>query len=246
MVSGLESNVVPIKEYDLLTNDEDRQMYLHYMATQRHTAAGFNAIFQNDNRGTIPQGSHPVNSAIFHGLPNFPAILSISGLIFGAENIMVGLTLPYLISIILIFLTLNTNLDLKKSTSFIATLIFALSPLVIWVAKASLTEIYLAMIVSMFCFFLTDKNKNSTYLLWIPISAFAFFHVSIYGLMPMFVVLFFGLTMYKKDFGTWLSGVISIIIYGVGFFVMTHVAPQYAFDNHRPLVEQLLRNIRLL
>jgi hypothetical protein len=237
MTGGLESNVISIKEYNLLTNDEDRQLFLHYLITQRLTEGGFDSNLQNVTRGTVPQGLHSDDLAFFHGLPNLPALLSVSGLMFGAEHIMMGLTLPYLISIILVFLTLDINLGLKKSTSVIATLIFALSPLVIWISKASLTEIYTAMIISMFCFFITDKKAKTSFLLWIPITAFAFIHVSIYGLMPMFIVLLFGLAMYKRDFGAWLSGVISVMMYCVGYIVMTHAAPSYTFMNYSRLIE---------
>ena len=100
MSEGLNSNVLPVKEYDLMTNDEDRQLFIHYLEQQRFTSGGFYSIAHNDNRGTMPHGEYPENSAIFHGLHNFPAILSIAGQIFGAEYIMAGMTLPYLISII--------------------------------------------------------------------------------------------------------------------------------------------------
>jgi len=236
MSEGLNDSIIPIKEYDLMTNDEDRELFLRFTETQELAAGGFYPISQNDNRGTIPQGAFPVNSAMFHGLPNLPAVLSITGRIFGTEHIMIGLTLPYLISIVLIFLTLNVNLELKKSTSAIGALIFALCPFVLWTSKASLTEIYLAMMIAMFCFYLTDKERTSSFLLWIPVSAFAFFHVSVYALMPMFIVLFIGMALYKRSKGALVSGIISVITYCAGYVVMTHVAPSYTFTNYRNII----------
>jgi hypothetical protein len=241
MIDGLESNVVPVKEYELLTNDEDRALFLEQLKQQELSWLGFNAIEWNENRGTISPGTNPVNSAIFHGLVNLPALLSISGMIFGAEHLMHALTLPYLVSIVLIFLTLNVNLGFSKSTSFIPTLIFALSPIVLWTSKASLTEIYLTMIIAMLMFYLTDKERNSSWMLWIPVAAFAFFHVSIYTVMPMIVLIFIGMTIYQRSLGAWVSGVISVIMFALGYLAMTYASPQYTFDNYWRIFELINR-----
>ena len=235
MTSGLENKVVTIKEYDMLTNEPDRQLFLQAMNTQALASVGFYPIRNNDNRGTIKPGTYPVNSAIFHGLPNLPALLSITGKIFGTEHIMHGLTLPYLIAIILIFIALDLNLGLSKLTCSIVTMLFAVSPIILWTSKASLTEIYLAMIISLFIFYLANKDSNHSWLLFIPVLAFSFFHVSIYTVMPMFVLLFLGLSLYRRDFGAWLSGVLSVMFYGIGYMVMSYCGPQYVFNNYRHL-----------
>jgi len=236
MIDGLNSNVVPVKEYELLTNEGDRQIFMQSLQSQYLTLPGFYFAGNNENRGTIPPGTNPPNSAIFHGLQNLPALLSIGGMILGTEYLMHILTIPYLITIILIFLTLNVNFGFSKLTSSIPTLIYALSPVVLWTSKASLTEIFLSMIIALFIFYLTSKEKTSSWLLWVPTAAFAFFHVSIYVVMPMFMILFIGLALYKKDVGAWFSGLMTVIFFAVGYLVMTFVAPQYTFGNYMPLV----------
>jgi len=240
MVEGLESNVVQLKEFNLMLNDEDKQLFLDTMDTHGFSG-GFDPIYEHESRGAIPPGTYPINSGVFYGLPNFPALLSISGLIFGSENIMHGLTLPYLIAIVLLFITLNLNLGLSKSTSLIVTLIFAISPMVLWTSKASLTEIYLAMLISMFCFYLTDRESIASWLLWIPVSTFAFFHVSIYTVMPMFIVLFIGLILIQQDLGAWFSGILSIVLYGVGYIAMSFSSPAYTFKNYMRMFKILER-----
>lgn len=233
MVDGLDSRVVPVKEYELMTNDEDRQEFLMYMNAEYLSWLGFYAMQGNETQGTIQPGTFPINSAIFHGLQNLPALLSITGKIFGVENLMHGLTLPYLISIALIFITLNLNFGFSKWTSSIATAIFALSPIVLWVSKASLTESYLAMFMSLLIYGLTSKEESQSWLLWIPVAAFAFFHVSIYLIMPMFVLLFIGLAIYRRDKGILFSGAASVVLYALGFLVMTFSSPGYTTRNYR-------------
>jgi len=239
MVDGLDSRIVPVKEYELMTNDEDRQEFLNYMKREYLSWSGFYPMQSNETQGTIQPGTYPVNSAIFHGLQNLPAMLSITGKIYGAEQIMHGLTLPYIISIVLIFITLNINFEFNKWTSSIATIVFALSPVVLWVSKASLTESYLAMFMSLFIYGLTCKEKIQSWLLWIPVSAFAFFHVSIYLIMPIFVLLFIGLAIYRRDKGILFSGAASTILYAVGFLVMTFSSPGYTTRNYRWLFKLL-------
>jgi len=241
MIDGLESNVVTVKEYELLTNDLDRQIFLENLRLQQFTGLGFYAIEFNEGRGTIPAGANPINSAIFHGLPNLPALQSVSGMMFGAEYLMHALTLPYLITIVLIFITLNINFGFSKLTSSIPTLVYALSPLVLWTSKASLTEIYLSMLIALLIYYLTSNGKASSWLLWIPVAAFAFFHVSIFVIMPMLVIIFIGLALYKRDVGAWFSGLMAILFYAIGYLSMTFVAPQYTFDNYMRLFVPLRR-----
>ena len=232
MANGIESNVLTFKEYDILESDYDRQLFLQRLAEQRFTDIGKYIILHNENRGTIEPGAYPPNSAILHGFQNVPAILSVSAMTFGIEHMMHGLTLPYITAIILIYIMLNVNLSLSKLTTSIATAVFMISPSVLMTSKAALTEIYLALIITLFLFLLTSKDKKYSYLLWIPVSAFAFTHVSIYIIMPMFVILFIGLALQKKDLGAWASGVLSLLLYGAGFLVMSYSSPEYTFDHY--------------
>jgi len=233
MVDGFDSRVVPIKEYDLLTDNEDIQTFLGAMNREYLSGLGFYPIERNEIQGLITPGTYPVNSAVFHGLQNLPALLSVTGKIFGAENLMHGLTLPYLISLVLIFKTLNMHLGFNKWTASIATLLFALSPVVLWTSKASLTEVYLAMFMSLFAYYLTGKDKILSWLLWIPVTAFAFLHVSIYLIMPMFIALFIGLALYRRDKGVLFSGFMSVVLYAIGFLVMSFSSPLYTTRNYR-------------
>ncbi|MGB8452465.1 MAG: hypothetical protein WCD89_09040 [Anaerocolumna sp.] len=237
MANGLTDKAVTIKEYELLTDDKDKTAFMQLVQDQRMSAAGAYIIANNENRGTIEPGTYPVNSFVFHGLPNLPALLSIAGMIFGEEHIMLGLTPPFLIAVVLLFIILNLNLKLSKVTSTFITTMFVVSPLVLWTSKASLTEIFLAMIIIVLLYYLTSNSTNASSHLWVPIAAFAFFHVSIYTIMPMFVLLYIGLTIYRRDFGAWLSGVLSVVFYLLGFLAMAFAEPQYTFDNYISLAK---------
>lgn len=242
MVEGINSHVVPVKEYDLLLNDHDREMFLRhdvwpFWSGHQLTSYGFYPMWVQEERGLMELGSYPAGSGIFHGFANIAAIISIPGIIFGEQHMMHALTIPYLVSIVLIFMTLNLNLGLSKVTATIGALIFALSPLVLWTSKVALTEIYLAMMIVCFIYFLTEGKLS--YLLWVPVAAFSFFHVSVYLVMPMFLLVFFYMIICTKDFGAWISGVLAVVFYAIGYFAMAYANPIYTFMNYGMLVEPL-------
>ena len=235
LANGQKKSVVYIKEYDLLSDGNDRKIFMESLNNSTLAGPGFYNITANANLGTLKPGRQPENSAIFHGLPNMSALLSISGVILGIEHIMQGLTLPYIITILLVFITLNNNLRLRISTSSAMTALYSMSPNLLWVSKSSLTEIYLTMIISLFLFFLTSKYVKDTWLLSIPVLGFSFFHVSIYTIMPMFVLLFMGLVLYRRELGAWVSGSLSVLFYCIGYIIMCFAAPLYTFSDYYPL-----------
>lgn len=172
---------------------------------------------------------------IYHGIPNFPALLSLSGMIFGAAGMMGILTVAYLVTIVVLYLTLDRNLGLSKLTTGIACGAFALSPLVLWVSKTSLTEIFLALIMSVFLYLVTSESATIKALAWVPVAAFSFFHVSIYTLMPVFVVVTIYVMVTTRTVGTLVSALLTVVSFGAGTLAMTLTSPQYTFDNYRHL-----------
>lgn len=170
---------------------------------------------------------------IYHGIPNFPALLSLSGMIFGAAGMMAILTVAYILTIVLLYLTLDRNLRLSKLTTGIACGAFALSPLVLWVSKTSLTEIFLALIMTVFLYLATSESATIKALTWVPVAAFSFFHVSIYTLMPVFVVIAIYVMVTTRTVSTLVSALLAVLAFGAGALAMTRTSPQYSFDNYR-------------
>ena len=235
MTEGDNDNYFTVKENELIKNESDKEK-LHEFIKLGKAGLGFYPLESNNNRGTIAIEENNPYTGIFHGLPNFPALLSLSGKIFGIQGIMYIPALFYLLSIVTIFLICHFNLELKRSTSGIITSLFMLSPIVVWVSKSALTEIVLTSIILTFIYFITSKEESYKKLLWFPITVFSFTHVSIYTLMPMFVVVFVILMIREREKCYITAGIISIISYLVGLIVMGFTSPQYTFDNYRPLL----------
>ncbi|MEY8354092.1 hypothetical protein AALB39_12125 [Lachnospiraceae bacterium 54-53] len=235
MTEGDNSNYFTIKENEIVSNESDKNKLYDFIESQK-AGMGFYSLKTNSNRGTITISENDLYTGVFHGLPNFPALLSITGKIFGLQGIMYILQIFYLLSIIVVYLICFVNLQLKRTTCSIITLLFMLSPIIVWVSKSALTEIVLTLIILVFIFLLTSKERSDKMLLWFPVTVFSFTHVSIYTIIPMFIIVFVILLFQEGEKGYFITGIISIISYFLGLVVMGHTSPRYTFDNYMPLL----------
>lgn len=174
-------------------------------------------------------------SGIFHGIPTFASILALWGTIFGMARMQDVQTLFYFCTIFLVFFTCQ-NLKLRRSASALACVVTAASPVVIWVAKSALTECFLGVLIVLFLYFLTDQvHPERQWMSILPVAVFGCFHVSIYTMIPLFVVLYGGMFWItrRKSFAVLMP--VTVIGYLVSFFAMRHVQPFYTMNNYSPI-----------
>ncbi|MDR2648289.1 MAG: hypothetical protein LBB94_01010, partial [Clostridiales bacterium] len=236
LINGINKNKFEIKEFQYLKTAGDKDSLSQYFNKQG-AGMGFYTLANNANRGTLTSNSNDMpTDGIFHGIPNSPALLSVSGKIFGVSGMAHIQTLFFVISIILLYMILWKNLHLSKLTCVTITLLFTISPIILWVSKSALTEMGLACIIIAFMYFMTCEEPYARKLLWLPIAAFSFYHVSIYTLMPLFACLFVLLYFQYQKKLYLVNGIMTIVLYNLGFLSMAYSSPQYTFDNYSPLV----------
>ncbi len=175
-------------------------------------------------------------SGIYHGIPTFPALLALWSSFFGFENMMNIQTLFYCLSIMFIFLICD-NLSLSKRWTAFSIIIFAISPETIWVSKSALTEMFLTVILTSYLYFITEKEKKFRWISALSIVTFSFYHVTIYTLMPMFILMYFILYVYDCDNQYLKAIVISSMGYAIGFIVISNLSPQYIYNNYKQLYD---------
>lgn len=234
LMSGVDNALVCWSDEFGAVGDVADEFVRTDLADQRF-GAGFYSAWNQIQYGTWSGVDPDKMCGIYHGLPNLPALLSLSGMILGTAGMMSILTVPYLLTIVMLYLTLDRNLRLSKLTTGIVCGAFALSPLVLWVSKTSLTEIFLALITCVFLYLVTSRTATIKALAWVPVAAYSFFHVSIYTLMPVFVVVALYVMVTTRTVGTLLSAVMTALSFGAGTLAMTRTSPQYTFDNYRHL-----------
>lgn len=213
------------EEYQILSNEEDKTAYRKMV---NETFLGYYPL-RGQDLPTVKEDSIISDvSGMYHGVQTFPAILALWGKMFGLEKIVNVQTIFFVCSIILLYYVLE-SLKVRGLIKFFASLIYALSPLVLWISKTSFTEMFLTLIIVNYLLALFDEKNH--WLAGLSVLAFAFVHVSYFILLPLFV--FIDLFMYVTDKNKqFLSvNIISAISLAVGYTVMSIIAPQYFFGN---------------
>lgn len=235
LMTGNTKKQLDFNEYDKLKDENEKSLY-EYVVKSRFV--GFDNY---DNRKPTLNESKELSavSGIFHGIPTFPAILALWGLIFGMSN-MLGVQTLFLIVTIFMIWFVGENLKLKLSSNILATIIFSASPIVLWVSKSSLSEMFLTTIIATMIYFWTyEDDNNSIYFSTFCLITFSFYHVTIYTIMPLIVLIHIIMYLWQKKIKYIYAGIISVIGFAIGYTMMIFVSPTYTTNNTRIPVEQI-------
>lgn len=167
-------------------------------------------------------------SAVFHGIPTFPALLALFGKMFGLRHMSDVQTIFYICSIYLIYF-IFMDLNIKRTNRTVCTILFAVSPLILWVSKSALTEIGLVCLMLAFIYGFLSLKKEKIYLSLVPLSGIAFFHLTIYTMFPLFVLIFAALYIYRCEKVYLIALVIFNSMFAAGIFMTMMVAGTYTF-----------------
>lgn len=212
------------EEYSLLQDEQQKKEYAQILKEQ-------NGLYRYTIRPTANEdGRISEVSAIYHGIPTFPAFLGLFAKIFGNQFIQLGQTFLYLAANIFVLLAVE-NLRLKKWTSILVLSISCFCPIIVWVSKASLTECGLCMLMAWYVYAITSKiDKFKMGCSVLAVTCFSFFHSSAFVLMPIFSLIYIILYIQTEENYVKISGVLSNILFYTGVIMMLCVTPQYGFD----------------
>lgn len=176
------------------------------------------------------------DKAVYHSLPTYPALLALFGELGGSyAHMMDAQTVLYMLCVLMLWF-ISENLGLRRWTSAFVCLVFLLSPQVIWLSKSALTEMTQALILCLFMLLLTEPDY--TYRRWcsaFAVIAFAFIHVSVYVMFPLFVGLYILLYLLSGERQYLLASAVSTAGYLLGMIFMTVISSFYVVMNLLPL-----------
>lgn len=177
-------------------------------------------------------------SGFYHGIPTFSAILALWGTVFGMSEMSGVQSLFYIITYFFIYFCC-INLRLKKFALIMVLLLFSMSPIIIWVSKASLTEMFLACIILAFLYFLTNKSTSANILFSVmAVITFAFYHMTIYTLIPIFLLLYWLIYLISGRRQYLYASVAVLAGFVIGITAMTITSATYCFTyNFTPLYQ---------
>lgn len=220
-------NYMEMTEFTKLETPKERQKYLDFIYGQN------NLYLPRVIEETKTDASEFKNIVgTIHGLPTYSALLALWGKLFGYEKMIGVQTVLYLALLGMVYFVCE-NLKLKRSSAFFVTLMTAASPILLWLSKSSLTEIGITLIVSTFLYFLTGKEPE--WMCMIPVIAFAFFHISLYAFMPIFLIVLAVMYAMRRKRGYLAAIAGSTMGYTIGAIWAFDIAPYYSYGNYSEL-----------
>ena len=228
LIEGENDNYFNFEEYDTLTEKQDQEAFEYEMGK---TILGFYrydpkvpSLNQEDFQNKV--------TGVLHGVPTYSALLALYGSIFGYAQ-MAGIQTVFAFCIIFLMYAVMRNLKVRKRIRTAGLLIFIASPLVIWTAKSTLTEVFICVLVLLYLYFMVDRKcPGYVWMAAIPMVAFSFFHATIYTIMPMLVVIHFVLYYMTRDRQYLAANAITLVGYVSGFFMMRECATVYTVGNY--------------
>ncbi|MBR1470295.1 MAG: hypothetical protein IJ600_01475 [Lachnospiraceae bacterium] len=170
-------------------------------------------------------------SGVLHGLGTFPALLALWGRLFGMKKMSGILTLCYLLSIGNVW-QLCRNLRFKRHFVMLSAVLYTVSPVFLWSAQNTLTEIVLAAFITHWFVLLTEEDKETRPLYTaLPVLGICMLHILITVMMPLIVILYLLNYLYSRRRGFLRALLMILPGYGCGFSMMLHTAEVYTIKN---------------
>ena len=243
LMNGYTKRVYRFEETEKLETQEQKDLFLN---ATRNDLVGLYSADSHEIRGEALK-LPPVfvqdisdkaqdNEAIYHGLPTYPALLALFGVLGGSyARMMDAQTVFYILSILLLWFA-SVNLGLKRGACAFVCLLFMLSPQMVWLSKSSLTEMTLALIMCMFLYLITENTyKERRWWAAFMVSAFSCVHISIYVMYPLFLGLFVLLFFLSGERQYVFGAICSSASYLVGMVFMTLSSTFYLVFNLLPI-----------
>lgn len=228
LIYGITDNRLDFAEYEALATEAEKDFFY---AEVKQYLVGFYMDSEVDEYPTYsPEDSSSPVTGVFHGIPNFPALLALSGSIFGISHMSLIQTLFWLCGILLVFM-IAENFRWKSSTKILSTVLVAVSPILVWTTKSALTETFQFLLIAGYLYFMTEERKWSSMGAAAAIITFSFFHVTASVYMPMVIALFYFAFLWSKKREYLLAGIFCLLGYGFGITMMAHVSPYYTYSN---------------
>lgn len=230
-MNGIDSRQQDFEEYHMLESDSEREAFKNSV---RGKLAGYD-IPSEIYPDTVYDRNVSEVSGIYHGIPTYPALLAMWGQLFGMENMMDIETVFYILTIFLVSFVC-TNLRLSYMSDIIACVSTAISPIIVWVSKSSLTEMFLAVLIMLFIILLTDEgHKKYQVFSIIPVIVYACYHVSVYTIIPYVLIIYGGMYLFTRRRVLAVLMLLTVPVYAVSYFVMRQVQPFYTMNNYSPV-----------
>ena len=236
LMNGHTRRVYHFEEYDRLETDAQRKAFLK--GVKRF--GGLNNIlkYREENEALLKLLDADASldaadaDAVYHGIPTYPALLALFGVIGGDYARMMDVqTLLYALGVLLLWFTAE-NMGFRRGARALTCVLCLLSPEWVWLSKSSLVELLLAVILLLFLFFLTDDSAPGRR--WwsvFAVAVYAISHITICVSAFFFWGLYCLLYLYSRERQYLRAAAVTMLLYIAGYTAMVILTPRYALRN---------------
>lgn len=217
-----------VDEYDELWDQE----YKNYFEGFIHKMGGYDLLsYSVDLPGINEENIQSDVEGHWHGIPTYASILGLTAKLFGIKNMQMAGTLFFVCLLFMIeFILLRYRI--KPIIRALCILLIGMSPEIVWVKKSTLTEGFIAVIILTYLYLIISDKKSEKMMSIFPVLAFSYFHVTIFTMMPVFIINHWILYLFKKEKYYLRCAQVTVFGYLTGFFMMWTASPRYTILNY--------------
>lgn len=167
----------------------------------------------------------------YHSIPTWVTALALFGKMFGLKYCTAVLSVLYIMAILCAFYCFQ-NISRTKYGEYLSFAIFALSPIIIYVSKATLTEMAFVAVFLSGCMFLSENDIVEKYISIIPFGLLPFIHISMYMYMPIFIVCLIYLYINRKEKVYAVINIAWITLYMISIFYCHRISYRYTKEQY--------------
>ena len=232
--NGRNEWLTTFPEYDQLTDEEYKNFYREAVDAIPGVEIvdveyGFREAFHIPRLGGL--------DVIYHGIPTYPAILGLGVKLFGTEHMMLLQVVFYVVVLLLVEILLREHQVYWVMRAVLIT-VLGVSPEILWMRKSTLTEMFLAVLMTYYLYKITDEENSQKSFSVLPVIVFSFFHASAFSILPIFIVNYWVLYFMKKDSRFLRNAAEALAGFCIGFVMMFRIEPIYMAKNFLRLMEQ--------
>lgn len=213
LISSDTSNVHTIDEYGKISDNVDEG--LHRLQSE---LIGLYEM-ESDNE--------EVYYFEYHALPTWPSIMALFGRIFGPLNVAWALTWCYIIAIMSMFFLIE-NLASNRINKYLSIFLFAMSPLILYLSKTTLSEMSFLMIFCSGLFLLSENKYKNTFIGGITLGVLGYIHISVYMYIPILFAVLFWISFEYKRRDIAVANIIQCILYAISCLYTNNVSSIYS------------------
>lgn len=175
-----------------------------------------NTAFYKDEKGNYS----------LHSLNTWCSFSALFGKVFGIFNCMKVGIVAYYIVILNMYFTCQ-KISGNTIAKYFALILFGLSPLVLYIGKAGLTECFSLLFFSMAFNFFSENRVNGYIVAGISLGMLGFLHVSTFIYFPIITIVLLMLSVHYESKAIAICNKTQIVLYGLSLLYCYKISPVY-------------------